>query len=333
MDIKGKILLITNRNVNPGNTDLSLFGDDLNPLGAEDLNVATAEVRDGAWHLELLTDAENPDYQNPVSRKVFTQVVKQARDDPAEKNWVLFVHGFNQSLEKNLNKCLEIASYGVNVAAFSWPSNPGPQELWKKLKEYKRARKNARRSVLALERTLEKLTGYVEEFSSHECPINMSLVIHSLGNYVFENYVKSADFGRETRIFSNVVLHQPDVDHRDHHQWVERVSDHARVYVTINQHDEVLDTSDVVNPDRLGNTVRDLTAEGVTYMDFTFGRGVGGSHRPWHEPGKDNEAIGRFYELVFNSRRGEKAPGWEYAPLSRAYQLIDHVAWGPSDDS
>jgi len=322
MDIKGKIILISNRNVNPGKTDVSLFGDDLNPLGEAELNLATAAYKNKKWHLELLSDPVNPNYDTPVSREVFKEIVKQAKQDPKAGNWVLFVHGFNQSLEKNLDKCREIASYGVNVAAFSWPSNPGPQALWNKLKEYRRARKNARRSVMALERTFEKLANYMEEFASRDCPINVSLVIHSLGNYLCEHYVRSGDFGRETRVFSNVMFHQADVDLNDHHEWVERVSDHARVYVTINEHDKVLDTSDIVNPDRLGNSSRELIADRVKYMDFTHGDKVGDSHRPWKKPGKENKAVEDFYELAFRSRRGEKAPGWEYDPLLNAYRLI-----------
>jgi esterase/lipase superfamily enzyme len=325
MNIKGKVILISNRNVNPGRTDVSLFGDDLNPLGEAELNLATAVYKNKRWHLELLTDPVKPNYDTPVSREVFKEIVKQARQDPKARNWVLFVHGFNQSLAKNLDKCREIASYGVNVAAFSWPSNPGPQALWQKLKEYKRARKNARRSVLALERTFEKLTSYMEEFGSRDCQINVSLVIHSLGNYLCEHYVKSGDFDRETRVFSNVMFHQADVDLPDHEQWVESVSDHTRVYVTINEHDRVLDASDIVNPDRLGNTSRDLIAAQVKYMDFTDGENVGSSHRPWKTPGKENKAVGEFYKLTFHSRRGEKASGWEYDPLLNTYRLIERA--------
>jgi len=325
MDIKGKIIVITNRDVNTGKTDLSLFGDNLNPLSEAEINVATADKKSGEWKLRLLTNAEKPDYQTPVSRVLFKEIIKRATTEPDAKNWVLFVHGFNQSLEKNLNKCLEIAEYGVNVATFSWPSNPGPQQFWKKLKEYKRARKNARRSVMALERTLEKLAGYMEEFSSGECPINVSLVIHSLGNFLFENFVKSTDFSRETRVFSNVMLHQADVDNRDHRYWVERVSDHARVFVTINEDDEVLDTSDIVNADRLGNTATDLNADDVIYMDFTDGLLVDFSHRPWAEPTNKNLAIRDFYQRVFNSRRGEKADGWLYNQEQNAYRLIERI--------
>jgi esterase/lipase superfamily enzyme len=323
MDLKNKVILITNRNVNPEQTDTSLFGDDLNTISEAELNIATAQYKNKRWELDLLSDPVNPDYDTPVSRQVFKEIIKQARTDPKAKDWVFFIHGFNQSLTKNLNKCRELQKYGVNVAAFSWPSNPGPQKLWKKKKEYKKARKNARRSVLAVERTMEKFASYMEEFSNENCPINVTLVVHSLGNYVFENYVNSPDFSRETRFFSNVMLHQSDIDHRHHKAWTEKLSDHVRVYVTINENDLVLDTSDIVNPDRLGNTAKDLDSNSVTYMDFTWGLDVGTSHRPWQDPGKKNQAVHKFYNLVFHSRRGEKAHGWQLNTAKNAYELIE----------
>ena len=322
MDLKNKIILISNRDVNPDKTDSSLFGDNLNEKSEAELNIATAEYRNRKWKLDLLSNPEEPDYDKPVSRRVFKEIIKQARNDPKAKDWVFFIHGFNQSLKKNLDKCREIQQYGVNVAAFSWPSNPGPHELFKKQKEYKKARKNARRSVLAVERTMEKFAGYMEEFSNDSCPINVSLVVHSLGNYLFENFVNSADFSRETRFFSNILLHQADVDHKHHNTWTEKLSDHVRVYATINENDFVLDTSDIVNPNRLGNTARDLNARNVTYIDFTWGADIGTSHRPWKDPGKDNTAVHHFYDLIFHSRRGEKAHGWRFNRQKNAYELV-----------
>ena len=108
------------------------------------------------------------------------------------------------------------------------------------------------------------------------------------------------------------MAHQADVDHHTHADWIEHVSDHVRVCFTINEHDQVLDASDTVNPDRLGNRARDLFAEGVTYRDFTHREKVGKSHRPWDKPGRKNEAVKEFYRWVFTGRRGEKAAGAAY---------------------
>ena len=67
MDLNGKVIVVTNRKVHPGNTDLTLFGDDLNNP-PEDLNLALAHKVSDEWRLELLTDPINPDYDTPVSR-------------------------------------------------------------------------------------------------------------------------------------------------------------------------------------------------------------------------------------------------------------------------
>lgn len=327
-----RIVVITNRDVHPEHEDLRLFGEDLNNP-PEDLNLALAEhlPDDEGWRLELLTDPVTPNYTNPVSRKVFKQALREVRSDGSGGHWVLLVHGFNQSLEKNLKKCLEIQAYGVNVATFSWPSNPGPHQLWKKGKEYRRARQNARRSALALERALEKLATYLNELTDGTCPIHLTLVVHSLGNYLFENFVKGSDFSQETRVFSNIVLHQADADNRGHAQWVERVSGDTRVYVTINERDQVLGMSEKVNPDRLGRTVRNLDADGVVYMDFTNGLHVGDSHRPWARPGTRNRAIGAFYNAVFRGQRGERAVGWVYDANCNAYRLVEQEEWEPAE--
>jgi len=103
----------------------------------------------------------------------------------------------------------------------------------------------------------------------------------------------------------------------------EKLSDHVRLYATINENDITLDTSDIVNPDRLGNTARDLGSNNVTYIDFTWGTDVGTSHRPWHDPGKKNPSVHRFYKLAFHSRRGEKASGWRFNALKNAYELVE----------
>jgi len=328
MSIAGKIIFISNRNVRPGRDDIELFGEDLNDKAAEELNLASAEYleQEARWKFQLLTDPAESDPENPVSRQLFREIIDLSANGEQHRQWVLFIHGFNQSIEKNLQKCREIASYGVNVMLFSWPSNPGPDVLFKKLQEYKRARKNARRSVLALERLMGKVAGYLDELSFGERRISLTLAVHSLGNYLMEHYVRSSDFNRETRVFDNILLNQADADNKEHAQWLERMSRDTRVYVTINERDKVLRFSDKVNPPRLGNTVRGLNADGVSYMDFTQGKGVGDSHRPWHSPGKANPAVHAFFQAVFHGMRGEQVAGWVFDRGDNVYRLAEREA-------
>jgi len=83
----------------------------------------------------------------------------------SEKNCVFFVHGFNQSFEENLEKALTIEEeYGVEVIAFSWPSNSGGFVT----KEYRHAKRTAIASVGVLDSTLEKMGGYLKELFNKE---------------------------------------------------------------------------------------------------------------------------------------------------------------------
>jgi hypothetical protein len=317
LNIKGKIIIVTNRNIRKLHTDVKLFGDDLNPLGAEQLNMALAEKKDEKWELELVSDPETPAYDKPKSFEIFKECLKVNN----KQNWVLFVHGFNQSLYKNLEKCEELANYGLNVITFSWPSNPGPQQLWKKLKEYKKARKNAKRSAVALERMLELMSNYVTRSQSDQCELNISMVIHSLGNFLFEEFVRSTTYDNECKIFTNVILHQADADTRGHQQWVSKLTSDTQVYVTINNKDNVLCASDAVNSNRLGNSSDNCVMSDVKYFNFTNGKGVGTSHRPWKKPGKGNKAVGDFYGAVLNGMRGEHIDGWDYNKSRNYYHL------------
>jgi len=328
MTYNGEVIVVSNRNVNPKETSTKLFGDELNAKGADELNVALANKSGSSWKLKLITNPSTPAYKKPKSKDLFKEVlintnktIAASADGGKEANWVVFVHGFNQSLTKNLNKCEELKQYGANtnVIAFSWPSNPGPQEWWKKTKEYKRARKNAQRSVMALNRFLEKMYEYATEASSNDCKINISLVVHSLGNFLLENFVRSSVYENECSIYQNIILHQADADTEDHEDWVKKLTKDARVYVTINDKDAVLCASDLVNKNRLGNSSDNCVLSNVKYFNFTKGAGVGISHRPWHDPGKAQVYVKEFYENVLTGRRGEHASGWEFSSAKNYY--------------
>jgi esterase/lipase superfamily enzyme len=317
LNVKGKIIVVTNRNINKDETGVELFGDDLNPLGAEQLNMALAEKVSEKWSLELVSNPEIPAYDKPTSLEIFKECLKVDNDN----NWVLFVHGYNQSMSKNLEKCAELASYGLNVITFSWPSNPGPQQLWKKLKEYSKAVKNAKRSAIALERLLELMREYVTRYQSDECKLNISMIIHSLGNFLFEEFVRSTTYDNECKIFSNVILHQADANSKKHEHWVSKLTEDTRVYVTINDKDSVLCASDMVNANRLGSSSDNCIMQDVKYFNFTDAKGVGTSHRPWHKPGSSNKGIGDFYTAVLNGKRGENVDCWEYKKAKNFYRL------------
>jgi len=318
------MLIITNRNINKANFvngvgDHNAFGDNLNTKGANEVRLAHAEKIDGKWQVRLVKEPSKLTTNNLPSAKEFSSL----RDKllATKKNCVFFVHGFNQSFEKNLEKALKMQEmHDVEVIAFSWPSNPGGF----KTKEYRAAKRNAQVSVGALDATLEKFGQFLKEPFNHQalkqCDIKISLMTYSLGNFLFQNYVNHASYEDETRIFTNIVLCQADVDNHNHADWVDRIEAAKRVYITINENDWVLKWSDInFQKDRLGRTARNLNAQNAIYFDFTDGPDVDRTHGIFYQ--ETNPIVEGFFTTVLNGQRAERHTTLQFDPQLNAYRF------------
>ncbi|MZH02480.1 MAG: alpha/beta hydrolase [Nitrospinae bacterium] len=327
------IIIVSNRNVetvDPDSNEIevgdeNIFGDDFNTQGGpNELRVASAVCENDNWKVSLLPDTKD-DNSPPASETLFQKTLSEMRDKKISKSWVVFIHGFNQSFEKNLKKCKEIEDYGVNVLAFSWPSNPGPnggffKAIKNKREEYRKARANARLSVTATDRFMGKIVNYIQESTNEDCRISVNLLIHSLGNYLFQRSFEEQVFSNDLRVFDNIIMHQADVDHENHHKWVDCLSDAKRVYITINLHDQVLKVSTMVNGRRLGNTPYRLEGKLPVYFDFTYGEDVGSKHRLWR-PSLNNTVIKEFFKRVLKGKQAETINGLVFNESIQAYQL------------
>ena len=124
-----------------------------------------------------------------------------------------------------------------------------------------------------------------------------------MGNYVLENFVRAPVFSDEIGLFENVVLTQADVDLEGHAEWVEKITNVRRIYVTINEDDDVLRKSEYVNPPRLGNNARGLAAGNAIYFDFTDGRDVGSTHGIFYKTAKRNKVVYQIFQRALTGRR------------------------------
>jgi len=318
------MLIITNRNIKKSNFtngvgDHNAFGDDINAKGPNEVRLATAKKVRGKWQVELVKEPSSFTASNAPSRKMFDSLRK--RLVTGKKNCVFFVHGFNQSFKKNLEKAHAIEKiHGVEVVAFSWPSNPGGI----KTKEYRNAKRTAKASVGALDSTLEKLGNYLKEpfnkSALESCDVKFSFMTYSLGNFLFKNYVADSKYDDETGIFENVILCQADVDNEGHKAWVEDIVAGKRIYVTINENDFVLKWSDInFQKDRLGRTARNLNASNTLYFDFTDGPKVGKTHGLFYK--KTNKTVEAFFSAVLNGKRGEDVAGLRYDARINAFRF------------
>jgi esterase/lipase superfamily enzyme len=318
------MLIITNRNIIKSNFkngigDEGAFGDEVNSKGPNEVRLAYANHTRGKWQVKLVDEPRQINEDNIPSRNEFDKLKKNLVKD--KKNCVFFIHGFNQSFKKNLKKCLELErQHKVEVVAFSWPSNPGGFVK----KEYRNAKRTAKASVGALDSTLEKLGNYLKApFNKAElekCNVKFSLLVYSLGDFLFQNYVNDAQYEDETRIFDNVILCQADVDNEGHANWVDTIEAGKRIYITINENDQVLKWSDAnFQKDRLGRTARNLDSNKATYFDFTDGPNVGSTHGLFYK--KTNPVIKNFFSTTLNGGRGELVKGLKYDSRINAFRF------------
>lgn len=282
------IFVFSNRNVI---NNESWLGDSFNTEGNDNIRVAKY-IPSARPKLSFYSEHEA---EALPSLKVIQEI------ENGDKPCCIFIHGFNQSLTKNMKKCEEIESYGVNVIAFSWPSNPGPQAWYWKIREYKRAVQNARRSTVALERFFDKFHEYFTDVG--RVSNIKSMVIHSLGNFLLQSFVSSTGFNNQTSFLNNILLHQADVNSQGHEKWADHMTMNSRVMVTINETDNVLDASDIINPDRLGNTLRNLNSKTISYFNFGQLDVAEDKHRLWIKPTITNENAASFFEEVFKGKK------------------------------
>lgn len=313
-----KILVVTNRNIKNGSaTDLNLFGEAVNDKGASEIRLAWAEkVDDANWELALIDEPGTLNPMNLPSRSAFREYISLLRQE--NKDCVYYVHGFNKTFSESMQQAHSIERrYGVGVVVFSWPSNPGGFIT----NEYKKARAIASNSIAALDRTFEKIHDFLCEDADENCEISFNLLVHSLGNFMFEQFVRNPIFSGETRIFDNVVLNAADIDSETHSGWTNGLKFSRKVYATINERDKILDASDIINPDRLGNTARNLNSPRIAYFDLTGGDGVNKKHQHFENTARVNAVVADFFDKVLHGEAGFPLDGTAYNHENNSYTL------------
>ncbi len=313
-----KLLIVTNRKVRNGSaTDNTLFGETVNDKGASELRLAWAEkIGGGRWKLALIDEPATLTLDNSPSQDAFQNYVSALHN--RKKNCVFYVHGFNKTFTESLEQAHSIHKrYAVGVVAFSWPSNPGGFIV----NEYKRAQAIASNSVVALDRTFEKLGAYMCQNPDELCEISFNLMLHSLGNFMFEQFIRNPIFSNETRLFDNIILNAADVDLASHEQWTNRLKYARRVYAIINERDNILDYSDVINPERLGNTAKYLDSHRVTYFNLTDGKNVNKKHQHFESTAEANATVELFFRKALHGDAGLPLPGTRFDALKNAHEL------------
>ena len=335
--------VITNRKIHIGEKGLDIFGKVPSQEGPNELRLVRVnedgttelltnklfkkEARELAKKHHLKLDLNKDWY---ASLRVACELFHQATTQ--EKHLLIFIHGYNNDIEDVIRTVRRIEKvYDVIVVPFSWPANGGGAVSGKI--DYLSDKADARASATALHRAVMKVEEYHrlltqglqerlwkeavgDKSENHQnararfsqrieasCKTKLSLMCHSMGNYVLKYATLPSDSHTRKLVFDNVCLIAADVNNPEHENWVECIPARNRLYVSINEDDWALKWSRVKpgaeQKARLGHHLRNLVAKNVYYLDVTRNKKVGSEHSYFQGGAIENPTIKRLFSKMF----------------------------------
>lgn len=314
--------VVTNRNIQSQESPPKRFGSGFNGAAYDELRLAKAKRVGSRWKVDILDEpakAKGSEVARWPSEDAYVELQNTMRTK--KRNCVFYVHGYRVKFADVLERSAFIERrYNVEVVAFTWPSDG-------KTTRYLSDKRDAVRSIHALDRCLQKLKEYMVKYHENDCGQSFSLLLHSMGNYLFKHLLKSSIYEGETLLFDNVVMAAADVNHHDHVEWVERVRYRKRLYITINENDYALGISRAklgsAQRTRLGHCTRGLSSRNAEYLDFTLARGIGNSHAYFAEANRlRNQNVKKTFNAILNGKRIEESgAAYDYCALTNAFVI------------
>ncbi|MGD9298230.1 alpha/beta hydrolase [Thiohalocapsa sp.] len=317
----------------------------------DELLVREARALRDQWNLDI-----NPSVVRHASLKVACELYEQTQT--SGRNLAVYVHGYNNDIRDVVETAEAIEQqHGVICVVFSWPANGGGPVSG--TVAYRRDKKDARASMDALNRFFEKMQFFHEKLTagmrerlrevaaqrhpdnpdrtqalyaklcSEQCETKLSLICHSMGNYVLKYALRPSMGGARALLFDNVCLVAADTNNAGHDSWVGSLDVRNRVYVFINEHDFALKWSRRKPGEeqlpRLGHYIKNLSAANAFYIDVTRAGGVGEAHGYFvGEVPAANEQLKQLFTAALNGGSPESAPDsvLRFAADLNLYRLV-----------
>ena len=305
------------------------------------------EVADLASEFGFDVDSEQTYYQ---SLRVACDVFRQATDE--NKCILFYVHGYNNDIKDVVDTCFDLESTypDVIVVPFSWPANGGGA-LTGTL-AYKSDKADARQSADALGRFVRAIAHYhslltaatmrrIEEESRKragdnyqelfqrisaqaeaECRSRLTLLCHSMGNYVAKHSLRPSDADLAGLVFDNVCLVAADTNSRNHREWVDRIQTRGDVFIVINEDDFALKWSrrkpGKEQQTRLGHSLSELDSSRAIYLDVSRAEWVENKHTYFiREATEKNKRLQATFRDLFTGNKAHRR--LEFRPDVGAY--------------
>jgi hypothetical protein len=186
------------------------------------------------------------------------------------QDWLVYVHGDSQSPDLAFMRGLQLQQeYKVNVIVFSWPSK---DIKLGGLQNFRNSRNLIEQSTPAFARLLSELNTWKEQLNANQTS-NLSLFLHSLGNYYLERIATDSLLAnQEPGIFDNIILNAAAVNQKDHHLWLKEINIQNRIFVNSNRKDMTLKGINMFTDfdTQLGEQAIDNFAPNAVYVNFSM---------------------------------------------------------------
>ncbi|HHI93254.1 MAG TPA: alpha/beta hydrolase [Gammaproteobacteria bacterium] len=286
------------------------------------------------------------------SLKVACKIFETATE--TKKSILFFVHGYNNDVKDVVKAAWDIEQlYDVIVVPFTWPANGGGAISG--AASYLSDKADGRQSASALNRVVGKIQyyhalltrkgldglrqraakkypdnsaaakEYFTRLQAESCQVKLSLLCHSMGNYVLKHTLMTTDSRTEQLVFDNICLVAADTNNKNHKKWVDKLDVRNRCYIVINENDSALAASRIKPGDeqkaRLGHYTRKLNSSNAYYIDFTGADNVGREHTYFKgDSVKNNAELRRVFKKMFT---GEAVEGeLKYLADKNTYVLV-----------
>jgi len=226
------------------------------------------------------------------------EAVKKIRSRDDYDNFILFVHGrgkhpkkaFDDSLISDLE-----SNYSAKVIMYHWPSWKGGLAF---------PADNARKSAKEFKSVLSQLMEYQHNNRQLVENIKFTLLTHSMGSIVLEEFLLNLEDKSFGNIFDTIVISASASAGKNHSDWIGNIDFSENIYVTVNQDDPMLGKAGIIRGRRLGrglqnrNGVKFRLASNAKYIDLTESS-LG--HRYYiHKNLKDRPVAKGFFNRVLN---------------------------------
>jgi len=305
-----KILIVTNRSIqDEGETSLAVYPK-LNQT--DEHRYLIAQGQSGSWVFQ--EEDSFPALFN--HQETYT-------------DWVVFIHGDGKNLETSVIRAREIQKlHKVNVLIYSWPSKDDDMNG---IKNFKNSYKNVENSAHQLFSFFKDIADLKSSAKDPFQDQNVSLFLHSLGNYYLERLsVEGLLSSIDLKLFNNLIINAAAVEQEGHNLWVEEINFAERIYINSNDDDMSLSGLRFLTKlgRQLGESALEPFANNAIYVDFTEAvgfPGMGPSHSYYFASVTDrSENIRKYYTTIFHGNEAEleNKDLFTYLPEEPSYFII-----------